>query len=202
MINSITPSKISPDQGKLIAYMDSFSLVISMSEKDMSFILDQEEMVEIFIEMELSETSIELIGFAQTNRRDLYRALKNVAGIGSKSSLIILDCGEVIDVLRAVSGKDNNFLKEVPGIGDKRIDQIFNELEKRYQKALPAPIPIAVKTWVEARSALVQSRVDFSKAELMIIEAIKKDPDKKWESEDLYKSALAMKKNLIKKEED
>jgi Holliday junction resolvasome RuvABC DNA-binding subunit len=182
VIDSILATSVLPGQGNLIAKVGSFNLAIEMSEKDIEYFLHFEDYLEaeyknnfnleIFIEVELKETTVQLIGFANKERRELYKALKNVPGIGSKSGLTILDCGEVIDILRAVSGKDFQFLREVPGVGAKRIEAIFKELEKKYQKALPKPLPINTTIWVEARSGIINSGNNFNDAEAMLFKAI------------------------------
>lgn len=203
MIDSINAERVLPGQGNLIAQVGPFNFAIEMSEKDIEYFLTFEDYIEsekvsdfnleIFIEVELKETTVQLIGFANKERRELYRALKNVPGIGSKSGLIILDCGEVIDILRAVSGKDFQFLREVPGVGQKRIEAIFKELEKKYQKALPKKLPTPVSVWVEARSGIISSGVIFSDAEAMIFKAIDGLSDeelKNIDSEKLYLQAI------------
>jgi Holliday junction resolvasome RuvABC DNA-binding subunit len=204
MIDSINVARVFPGQGNLIAQTGSFNLAIEMSEKDIEYFLTfadyikQASTLEIFIQVELKETTVQLIGFANKERRELYKALKNVPGIGSKSGLIILDCGEVIDILRAVSGKDFQFLREVPGVGQKRIEAIFKELEKKYQKALPKKLPIAVSTWVESRSAIINRKTSFSDAEIILfktIDQLSESELKDIDPETLYLKAI---KNLKK----
>lgn len=203
MIDSINAERVLPGQGNLIAQVGPFNFAIEMSEKDIEYFLNFEDYIEsekvsnlnqeIFIEVELKETTVQLIGFANKERRELYKALKNVPGIGSKSGLIILDCGEVVDILRAVSGKDFQFLREVPGVGQKRIEAIFKELEKKYQKALPKQLPVAVSIWVEARSGIINSGVSFNDAEAMLfkgIELLSEEQLKNIDSENLYLKAV------------
>lgn len=193
MLNSIYPDSILPGQGNLIARINGFSFAVEASQIDINYFLALEEniatdeptdhLLQIFTEMELSDTKVTLVGFSSEERRELYKSLKNVAGIGTKSALIILDSGDVTDILRAVSGKENEFLREVPGVGPKRIESIFKELEKKYRKALPKPIPVKVSEWVESREAVVSAGVSIEQAESFVAEAVSSLEDSENEKE-------------------
>jgi hypothetical protein len=124
--------------------------------------------------MEVADETIILVGFSSTERRKLYRALRAVSGIGRRSALWVLDCGEVIDTLRAVAGKDQTYFQPVPGLGKARVGAIIMELEKRYKESIPKPLPLAVPIWVEARDAIMHSNPDILAAERQLLEAIKK----------------------------
>jgi hypothetical protein len=128
--------------------------------------------VNISVLVELADETVIVVGFSSTERRKLYRALRAVAGIGRRSALLVLDCGEVIDTLRAVVGKDSSYFQGVTGLGKARVSAIIIELEKRYKEALPKALPLPVLMWVEARDALLYSGLGPQAAEELLRKAI------------------------------
>ena len=106
-----------------------------------------------------------LVGFASEERRILYGNLRSLPGIGRRSALAVLDCGENLDILRAVSGADDEFFRQVPGLGAKRIEALIANLRKSYEGALPRPLDVPVAAWVEARDALESEGLSRSEAE-------------------------------------
>ena len=128
--------------------------------------------VTVPVVVELTDETMILVGFSSVDRRKLYQALRGVTGIGRRSALLVLDCGEVIDTLRAVSGKDQTYFQEVPGVGKARVGAIVLELAKRYKETLPFALPLAVPIWVEARDALMQSGLTPQAAERLLRTAI------------------------------
>lgn len=123
----------------------------------------------VYCRMETSDDQISLVGFSHPARRDLYLMLRTVKGIGRRSALMILDCGEVTDTLRAVAGQDEDYFSGIPGLGQKRIAAVLAALGKGYT-SLPNPLPLPVAVWVEARDALsARGVVD---AETVLMEAI------------------------------
>jgi Holliday junction resolvasome RuvABC DNA-binding subunit len=148
--------------------------------------------------MELADETIILIGFSSSERRRLYQALRAVTGIGRRSALLALDCGEVIDTLRAVAGQDNSYFRGVPGLGASRITKIFAELEQRYKDALPEALPLPVLWWVEARDALLHLGLDLTQAERLLRAAIASASTAPHSAEELL--ALASKLSTSKPE--
>ena len=118
--------------------------------------------------VELSDETIFLVGFSSPDRRELYRALRGVSGIGRRSAILVLDCGEATDTLRAVAGKDVGYFQNVPGLGKAKIGAIFLELAKRYRDTLPAPLPLPVSMWVDARDGLIQTGQTFEASEHLL----------------------------------
>jgi len=154
MLDAIRPEKIEPSAAGLKVSFGMCTLSVDCAQRDAQRLLDSEN-PEICCQLETDDAGFHLLGFATEERRRLYQGLRAVNGIGRRSALVVLDCGETVDVLRAVSGKDKLFFRSVPGVGPKKIDAIINTLGKRYKDALPAAIPVAVTDWVEARDAIL-----------------------------------------------
>jgi Holliday junction resolvasome RuvABC DNA-binding subunit len=106
-----------------------------------------------------------LLGFSSERRREMYLLLRSLSGIGRKSALLVLDCGETTDILRAAAGDDARFFQQVPGLGKKRIDDLLKNLQKKYKGQLPQALPLPVTEWVEARQALLGTGMTLREAE-------------------------------------
>src|SRR5690606_6261680 len=83
--------------------------------------------------------------------------------------------GEELDVLRAAAGDDRDFFCQVPGIGPARARAIIGHLRRRYP-ALPAPLPIGTRVFVEVRDALTHAGVAVADAEAALLAALEADP--------------------------
>lgn len=147
---------------------------VEASERDSDHIEKSQFPCPVYCRMEVADDQINLIGFATPERRDLYLMLRSVQGIGRRSALMILNCGEVRDTLRAVAGADQSYFSGIPGLGQKRIGAVLDKLGKGYQ-SLPNPLPVPVAVWVEARDSLIaEGRGD---GERLLVEAISEQED-------------------------
>lgn len=74
------------------------------------------------------EDSHYLYGFLSESERDLFRTLIRTSGVGAKLALSILSGLTVDEFARAVSSRDLDMLKRLPGIGQKTAERIVVEL--------------------------------------------------------------------------
>jgi hypothetical protein len=95
-----------------------------------------------------------VFAFASESRRDLFRQLLAISGIGPESALLIMELGSDEEILLAAASKDQQFFRQVPGIGPARIKILFQDLGKR--NSLPAPLPIPITAWRIVRQAWPQ----------------------------------------------
>lgn len=165
MFDAIQVSQLSMTEDGARAICGPIALSIACATRDAEDLAGQGHTSTVFCRLEFADEQLTLLGFSTIERRSLYEALRRVAGIGRRSALAILDCGEVLDTLRAVAGDDHDYFRAVPGLGPKRIGAVVAELERGYRHALPRPLPVPVGAWVEARDALLQTGVEFSEAE-------------------------------------
>jgi len=143
---------------------------IEASGRDSDALEDKELPCPVYCRVELSDDKASLVGFSDPDRRELYLTLRTVKGIGRRSALMILDCGEVRDTLRAVAGDDHDYFSGIPGLGAKRIDAVLTKLGKGYHHSLPNPLPLPVSCWVEARDSLLSEGKE--NAEEILINAV------------------------------
>lgn len=159
MLDSILPDRLLPAPGGLRAVLGPLVLQIQSPERDAAALLGEEQAVVwtiLEIEGERQARPI-LMGFSSAERREMYEAMRGLSGIGRRSGLLLLDNGETLDILRAVAGADSDFFAAVPGIGQKRIQAVIEHLHQLHDGALPKPLPLPVREWVDARDSLVSS---------------------------------------------
>jgi Holliday junction resolvasome RuvABC DNA-binding subunit len=132
--------------------------------------------VAILTVFELADDTAALVGFANEQRRELYRAVRRINGIGRQSAVAVLDCGEVSDILRAVAGDDHAFFNDVPRLGAKKITALCAELARYYQRSLPDPVPVPVRWVVDAREALAHEGINLTSAEHAAVVAARAEP--------------------------
>jgi Holliday junction DNA helicase RuvA len=178
VIDALAADQVQARPGGLAAVCGHMILAVECSERDAQALLERqsaEEPTVLFTVLEIEGDRIStpvLVGAASQDRRELYLVLRGLQGIGRRSALAVLDCGEKLDILRAVSGDDQQFFRAVPGLGPKRITAICATLAKHYDGAMPAPLPLSVADFVEVRDALVSSGLEWREAETRILAAL------------------------------
>jgi Holliday junction resolvasome RuvABC DNA-binding subunit len=167
VIDALLPDIVRPHEDGLRVVFPGYSLAVTCPSRDAEWLLGQSgEPILTLVEIDGDRLATPvLLGFASEGRRRLYRVLRDLPGIGRRSALNVLDCGETTDILRAVSGEDGEFFRQVPGLGNKRIEALIARLRKSYQGSLPEALPVAVREWVEAREALIGSGMSYIEAE-------------------------------------
>ena len=171
MLDALIADEVTLTETGVAARCDKLVYRVECAQRDAERLAGGEATV--LTEVEMSDDTVVLVGFSSEERRRLYRALRAVSGIGRRSALLVLDCGEVIDTLRAVAAKDTSYFRGVPGLGKARIDAVITQLAKRYRGALPNPLPLPVCVWVEARDALAHTH-DLRAAERHLRDALER----------------------------
>lgn len=87
----------------------------------------------------LRENALELYGFADADEKALFEMLLTVAGIGPRTSLVILSGVSPDGFRQAVLTGDLPKLTSIPGIGRKSAERIVVELKEKVRK-LGAPV--------------------------------------------------------------
>jgi Holliday junction DNA helicase RuvA len=86
---------------------------------------------EILTYLSVSETALNLYGFATEQERKLFLLFLNVSGIGPKSALHLLSLGSVDEISGAISRGDVEYLTKVSGVGRKTAERIVVELKSK-----------------------------------------------------------------------
>ncbi len=104
--------------------------------------LSQTEDVFLHIHTALRENALELYGFKTQEEKSLFEMLLTVAGIGPRTSLLILS-GMPPDGLRqAILEGDSRKLTTIPGIGKKSAERIILELKEKMLKLAATSLPL------------------------------------------------------------
>ena len=143
--------------------------------------------------MHVRDDLIVLIGFLDSNEKELFLKLISVSGVSIKIALSILSIYNTDELIRIIKSQEAELLKKVPGIGDKLANRIILELkgklkgdyyitkgtEKIMSNSKIMDVKEALKTLGYSNSEV---QLAFSKLELKSIE--------EQSVEDLLKAAL------------
>ncbi|MFC4769678.1 Holliday junction branch migration protein RuvA [Effusibacillus consociatus] len=101
----------------------------------------------LFTHQHVREDAIVLFGFKTKQERDLFVRLQNVSGIGPKAALTIVGAAPIGDVIEAIQGEHVDFLKKLPGIGQKTAQRLIIELKDKLEDlGMPGGAGIPVYT--------------------------------------------------------
>lgn len=81
--------------------------------------------------LHVREDQLALFGFATEDRRDLFRMLIGLSGVGPKVALAVLATFEPEELRRAVAAEDAGALTAVPGIGKRTAQKLLIELQAK-----------------------------------------------------------------------
>lgn len=87
----------------------------------------------LFTHQHVREDAIILFGFKQKEERELFVRLQNVSGIGPKAALAIVGSAPIGEVVAAIQGEQVDFLKRLPGIGQKTAQRLIIELKDKLE---------------------------------------------------------------------
>lgn len=85
----------------------------------------------LFIETQIREDQIKLIGFMSEVEREWFRLLLTVQGVGSKVALSVLGTLNASDLASAIALQDKAMIARTPGVGPKVAARIASELKDR-----------------------------------------------------------------------
>jgi Holliday junction DNA helicase RuvA len=87
----------------------------------------------LFTHQHVREDAIILFGFKQKDEREMFVRLQNVSGIGPKAALAIIGSAPIGEVVGAIQGEQVDFLKRLPGIGQKTAQRLIIELKDKLE---------------------------------------------------------------------
>lgn len=89
----------------------------------------RQQETKVYLYQQVREDAILLFGFKSEEEKNLFLKLIMVKGIGPKTALGILACGDYHKVVGAIEEGNINYLKKIPGIGPKAAGQIVLDLQ-------------------------------------------------------------------------
>lgn len=92
---------------------------------------------------------MELYGFLREEEEELFEVLNNVAGIGPKTALAVLDASPIEKLKAAIASGDASILSRVSGVGAKSSQRIILELKNKFKQDLRGKDSLAIDLEVE-----------------------------------------------------
>jgi holliday junction DNA helicase RuvA len=132
--------------GKLTGVVDSYGddwVVIDVhgvgylahcSAKTLEALPSRGEAATLFVETQIREDQIRLIGFMSEVEREWFRLLLTVQGVGSRVALAVLGTLNASELASAVALQDKAMIARAPGVGPKVAARIAAELKDRAPK--------------------------------------------------------------------
>jgi Holliday junction DNA helicase RuvA len=129
--------------GKLSGLVDSFGpdwvvldvhgvgYLVHCSTKTLEALPGRGEAATLFIETQMRDDQIRLIGFIAEVEREWFRLLLAVQGVGPKVALAILGTLKASELASAVALNDKAMIARAPGVGPKMAARIAAELKDR-----------------------------------------------------------------------
>jgi len=106
--------------------------------------------VDVAVEPYFTREGLDLYGFATRAERDVFRMLTSVKGIGPRAGLNLLSRFSPDEIREIIAQRRIDVIRTVPGIGPKKADSIFKQLEGAVPESAPASPLLA-----DAEAALV-----------------------------------------------
>lgn len=107
----------------------------------------------IYTYQNVREDEISLFGFLSLEEYDLFVKLISVKGLGPKIASSILGRSNVESIVKAIESGDVDFMKRMPGVGNKTASQIILDLKG---KLVETNVDIADDRLKEVQEALKQ----------------------------------------------
>ncbi|HDL74882.1 MAG TPA: Holliday junction branch migration protein RuvA [bacterium] len=101
---------------------------VFVSKKTFSKIPEKDKLIKIFTSLYLRDERVELYGFLTGKELELFEVLKEISGVGPKSSLVLASFGSLEKLEQAIEKADEDFFKEIKGIGKKKMQKIALEI--------------------------------------------------------------------------
>ena len=105
--------------------------LVHCSSKTLAALGERGEACTVYTDLQVSETDMRLLGFAEGAERDWFRLLTQVQGVGSKVALAILSALSTGEVQAACAKGDAAMVARANGVGPKLAGRIVNELKDK-----------------------------------------------------------------------
>ncbi|MDP2684427.1 MAG: Holliday junction branch migration protein RuvA [bacterium] len=90
--------------------------------------------VSFFTYLKVSESSMDLYGFENSEQKEFFQLLLSVSGVGPKSAMNILNLGSIDEIKNAIAREDVKYLTAVQGMGQKTAERLVVELKTKIGK--------------------------------------------------------------------
>ncbi len=123
-------------QGKIILKKENFIILetngigfqVFVSKKSLDKISGNGENFKLFCYLDIGERSLNLYGFLNYEKLELFKLLRNISGVGPKAALEISSLGPPVKIKKEIEKGNEKIFEGVPGIGKKKAKKIILEL--------------------------------------------------------------------------
>ncbi len=134
MIDSITGTIQRKEPTNLFIDMNGFVFNISICLKDYEDLPDLNQEITILTYLNVREDLMELYGFLEHDRRNLFIQLIGVSGIGPRTAINLLSNISVAHFKENIIAEDVKSLSLIPGIGPKTAKRIILDIREKITK--------------------------------------------------------------------
>jgi Holliday junction DNA helicase RuvA len=131
MIARITGTLVSKRNNMVLIEVNGVGYEIEMPLIDACELLEYGQIYALHTHFVVREDAHLLFGFIKEDRRDLFRLLIKVNGVGPKVALAILSALDVEELVSCIQEEDIPRLIKVPGIGKKTAERLIIEMRDR-----------------------------------------------------------------------
>jgi len=131
MIGKLTGVVDSYGEDWVILDVSGVGYLVHCSAKTLEALPARGEAARLFIETQVRDDQIRLIGFNSEVEREWFRLLLTVQGVGSKVALAVLGTLNASDLASAVALADKAMIARAPGVGPKVAARIAAELKDK-----------------------------------------------------------------------
>jgi holliday junction DNA helicase RuvA len=131
MIGKLTGVVDSYGEDWVILDVNGVGYLVHCSAKTLEALPSRGEAARLFIETQIRDDQIRLIGFMSEVEREWFRLLCTVQGVGSRVALAVLGTLSASELASAVALQDKAMIARSPGVGPKVAARIAAELKDK-----------------------------------------------------------------------
>jgi Holliday junction DNA helicase RuvA len=135
MIARLTGNLIEKQPGAIILQTGGVGFEVLVSTRTLEKLPEAGEEITLNIHTHVREEEIRLIGFLNSNEKDLFLKLFNVSGISVKIALSSLSIYSVEELKRIIVIRDVELIKRIPGVGKKLAERMILELKDTLEES-------------------------------------------------------------------
>ncbi|MFN7088268.1 MAG: Holliday junction branch migration protein RuvA [Candidatus Paceibacteria bacterium] len=174
MIDFIYGKLVLKNNQSIVLESSGIGWKIYLSKSSLKKVPRLNDNLRVWVHIELSKDGrFYAYGFMSEKEKALFEALNNVAGVGPKTAMSVLDTAPVERLQAAIASGNEALLMKVSGIGAKTAQRIILELKNKFQQDRLREATIAAD--VDAENALVSlgySRREAKEALLRVADSI------------------------------
>lgn len=173
-----------PSNDGLLLNVAGVGYLVNVTQSLLETIDDTSQNLELFIYTHVTENSLELYGFQNSQQKKLFLMLLSISGVGPKMALAILNLG--FDIIKqAVDSSDVATFTSVKRVGKKLAQKIIIELKSKLDSTTEFSFELVSPKLQTVLATLIQ--LGFSESD---ITQVMKQLDSELSEAELIKQAL------------